>query len=103
MPWYEYRCSICGEKYDDVQSIEDRDNSVSPCCNDVFPKRVMSSGHFVMDGKMQTLHPNSPDGVQRIKEVKNKHWKKGKKHFDGVVKENKARNRRDKKQEFKDV
>lgn len=97
MPWYEYRCSICGEEFDQVTTIDERDHVVSPCCGDLFPKRLVSKGHFVMDGKMQTLHPNSPDGMQRTKEIKKKMWKKGKKHHDEWVKENKARQRVDKK------
>jgi putative FmdB family regulatory protein len=96
MPWYEYRCSICGEDFDEVTTIAERDNVTSPCCNDVFPKRLVSKGHFVMDGKMQTLHPNSPDGVQRIKEIKKKQWKKGKKNHDEWKKENIAKAKKDK-------
>ena len=96
MPWYEYRCSICGEKYDVVLTIAERDHSISPCCGDLFPAKVISAGAFIIDGVMATTHPNSPDGMQRIKEVKQKHWKKGKKNHDEWKKENIIKAKKDK-------
>jgi len=101
-PWYEYKCSICGEKFDDVKTVAEREHAVSPCCHDVFPKRLVSAGAFVIDGIMSTNHPNSPEGIQRTKEIKNKYWKKGKKEMDALVKETKARAKVDKKWEVKE-
>jgi len=99
MPWYDFECNHCGHEYDVICSIENRDDrsdTVScPECGSSDVHRLPSCGSFVMDGKMSVRHPNSPDGMQRAKEIKKKYWKQGKKAHDEWVSENKARHERD--------
>lgn len=90
MPMYEYICKQCNTEFFEVIPYDKRDDVVCPTCGGK-PKRKLSNAHFVMDGKMQTTHPNSPEGQARAREIKKKHWKKGKKEHDAWVNENKAR------------
>lgn len=95
MPWYDYKCSKCGLVFSVVCSIAERDNAQCTVCGSTAVERQLSCGSFVVDGKMSVRHPNSPDGMQRAKEIKKKYWKQGKKAHDEWVSENKARHERD--------
>lgn len=97
MPMYDYKCSKCGYMSSAICNFVDRDKQPCAVCGSTAVARQLSAGAFVIDGKMSTSHPNSPDGMQRAKEIKKKYWKKGKKAHDEWVAENKARHARDRK------
>jgi len=46
MPIYEYQCTQCGEKFEEVQSIsEDSSKLVCPKCGSQNPRRLFSTFH----------------------------------------------------------
>jgi putative FmdB family regulatory protein len=90
---YEYVCKKCDREFFEICSYKDRDRQKCDRCPSVDVKRKLSNAHFVMDGKMQTLHPNSPDGQARASETRKKHIRK---HTHREFKaENKARAKMD--------
>jgi putative FmdB family regulatory protein len=85
MPLYEYECPQCKLRTEFIREI----GATSPVtckCGETM-KKMVSAPHFTMDGKMQTLGDNptnrkppessTPDGVQRAKEARQKHIRKG--------------------------
>jgi len=92
---FDYVCNKCGHEFFEVVSYKDRDSQRCDKCQSVDIKRKISNAHFVMDGKMQTLHPNSPDGQARASEIRKKHIRN---HTHREFKqENKERAKRDNK------
>lgn len=87
MPLYEYECPQCRFKVEFIRNINDT-GEVTCKCGEAMNKKP-SAPHFKIDGKMQTqgtttytmkqneIKSNSPDGVQRAKEARQKHIKKG--------------------------
>ena len=44
MPIYEYRCDVCGERFEEFQSIgATNDNVICPRCGTPKPSKVLSS------------------------------------------------------------
>jgi len=92
-PLYGYRCNKCNEENTVICSYKDRANVCCDACGDNNVKWLPSSGQFVMDGKMFSSHPNSPEGQARASEIRKKHIKG---HTHKLFKaENKARAKRD--------
>lgn len=96
MPWYEYRCNDCGYRFSKICSIAERGNVECNACGSAKAVRLISPGVFVIDGRMSVSHPNSPEGMQRARELRKKYQKRGKRAFDDWVEENKARHKIDK-------
>jgi putative FmdB family regulatory protein len=44
MPTYEYRCSACGHKWDEFQSIKAAPSRKCPACKKLKAERVISAG-----------------------------------------------------------
>jgi putative FmdB family regulatory protein len=77
MPIYQYKCThaSCGHVFEAIHK-HDKPVSWCPICSGTV-KKLLSSGSFNMDGKKLTQHPNSPEGMQRTKELKAKHTREG--------------------------
>lgn len=44
MPLYAYKCKSCGEKFEKVRSMSDRDEALTcPACGAAYPQRVLAS------------------------------------------------------------
>ncbi len=44
MPIYAYKCKSCGEQFDSMRRMSDRDEDVScPACGELAPQRMLSS------------------------------------------------------------
>ena len=93
MALYEYKCNKCGEVNTVICSYKDRANVCCDVCGSSSVKWLLSCGQFVMDGKMFSRHPNSPEGQARASELRKKHIKEHT-HKDFKT-ENKARAKRD--------
>lgn len=84
MPLYEYRCKKCGV-YELIHAMN-QNACECPTCGGHAVK-LISAGAFVIDGAMSSSkNPNSPEGLQRAKELRQKHTK------DNTLKEWKADN-----------
>ncbi len=44
MPTYEYQCTKCGHKFDELQSIKDEPLTLCPNCGENALKRIMGAG-----------------------------------------------------------
>ena len=87
MPLYEYECPQCLLKAELIRKSDDTYPVTCKCGEEM--KKKLSAPHFKMDGKIQTqgtttytmkehkIESNSPEGVQRSKEARQKHIKKG--------------------------
>lgn len=52
MPIYEYECTKCGQKFELLRNIADRDAVLKcPECNDENPRRLCSMFGRVMDAR----------------------------------------------------
>ena len=76
MGMFEYQCRKCGNKFFEVCNYKNRDKMICSLCKSNDVKRLLSNAHFVMDGKMQTLHSNSPEGQAKATELRKKHIKR---------------------------
>ncbi|HEY5386478.1 MAG TPA: zinc ribbon domain-containing protein [Thermoleophilia bacterium] len=58
MPLYEYRCEACGETFEIVTSLADRDeNAVCPACGAHHTTRVFSP--IMLAGKRTSMNPQN--------------------------------------------
>jgi len=58
MPLYEYRCTACGETFEIIASLAERDeNAVCPACGGHDTARVFSS--IRLAGKRTSINPQN--------------------------------------------
>lgn len=75
MPIFEYKCPKCKLLF---ELIQDHASNLEPCPNCKIPSvRILSAPVIRMEGLRQDASPNSPDNIQRSKELRNKHMRRG--------------------------
>jgi len=58
MPLYEYRCTACGETFEIIASLAERDKkAVCPACGDRRPTRVFSP--ITLAGSRTSINPQN--------------------------------------------
>ena len=58
MPLYEYRCTACGETFEIIAGLAERDEkAVCPACGDHDTARVFSS--ITLAGKRTSINPQN--------------------------------------------
>jgi len=61
MPIYEYKCSSCGEKFELLRRLTDKDDEIKcPKCGRIGAKRALSS--FAIASSDSSCAPSSPSG-----------------------------------------
>jgi len=51
MPIYEYKCSQCGYKFDELQKINDAPLTICPKCQKPNLEKLISTPNFQLKGK----------------------------------------------------
>jgi len=80
MPLYEYRCTACGETFEIIASLAERDEkAVCPACGGHDTARIFSS--ITLAGKRTSINPQNfvrPHGL--VTRAKSAHPGTGAKH-----------------------
>ena len=50
MPIYEYQCSVCGHKFDELQKIDAAPLKICPKCHKRTLKKLISASNFHLKG-----------------------------------------------------
>jgi len=50
MPTYEYQCTSCGHRFEQLQSIKDRPLKKCPRCSGAVERLVSGGGGFILKG-----------------------------------------------------
>lgn len=50
MPIYAYKCRVCGNEFEELQSIADEPVSECPCCHVMCSNRLIGPTTFVLKG-----------------------------------------------------
>lgn len=76
MPFYDYKCSICGHIFEEFQSITDESLINCPECNGATKKLISNTSAQTMLSAKELGEKLKQEAKKDVQDIKNGNWEK---------------------------